>query len=123
MKTSRFLTVVTAVLMMLAMSAPRITADSRWVGSARIKHVLLLSIDGMHAVDFYNCAHGIAGANGGSPYCPNMAGLSQTAINYVNTESSKPSDSFPGMAALASGARRRRLAFITMSLMTARWTR
>jgi hypothetical protein len=32
-----------------------------------------------------------------------MAALSQTGINYVNTESSKPSDSFPGMAALASG--------------------
>jgi hypothetical protein len=72
-------------------------------GNSKIQHVLLISIDGMHAVDFYNCSHGIAGANGGSPYCPNMAALSQTAINYVNTESSKPSDSFPGMAALASG--------------------
>jgi hypothetical protein len=69
----------------------------------KIRHVLLLSIDGMHAVDFYNCANGIAGVNGGYPYCPNMAALSQTGINYVNTESSKPSDSFPGMAALASG--------------------
>ncbi len=39
----------------------------------------------------------------GKPYCPNLAALSQTAINYVNTESSKPTDSFPGMAALASG--------------------
>jgi len=73
------------------------------MGSGNIKHVLLLSIDGMHAVDFYNCAHGIAGANGGNPYCPNMAALSLRGINYVNTESSKPSDSFPGMAALASG--------------------
>src|ERR1700678_4335743 len=32
-----------------------------------------------------------------------MAALSQTAINYVNATSSKPSDSLPGMAALASG--------------------
>ena len=78
-------------------------AQTSSVGSGNIKHALLLSIDGMHAVDFYNCAHGIAGVNGGSPYCPNMAALGQTAINYVNTESSKPSDSFPGMAALASG--------------------
>src|SRR5271170_4647867 len=103
MKTSRFLTVVTAVLMMLAMSAPRITADSRWVGSARIKHVLLLSIDGMHAVDFYNCAHGIAGANDGNPYCPNLAKLAGTGINYVATSSSKPSDSAPGLMALVTG--------------------
>jgi hypothetical protein len=65
--------------------------------------VLLLSIDGMHAVDFYNCANGITGANGGNPYCPNLAALQATGINYVNANSSKPSDSFPGMAALASG--------------------
>jgi hypothetical protein len=57
----------------------------------------------MHAVDFYNCANGIAGVNGGEAYCPNMAALAQTGINYVNAESAKPSDSFPGMAALASG--------------------
>jgi hypothetical protein len=72
-------------------------------GSRHIKHVLLLSIDGMHAVDFYNCARGIAGVNGGNPYCPNMAALSHTAINYVGASSSKPSDSFPGLAALVTG--------------------
>lgn len=77
--------------------------QSRDLASGKIKHVLLLSIDGMHAVDFYNCTHGIAGIDGGSPYCPNLAALIPTAINYVNAESSKPSDSFPGMAALASG--------------------
>ncbi len=92
---------------MMALSTYGMAADKNGdknaVGSGKIKHVLLLSIDGMHAVDFYNCSHGIAGANGGNPYCPNMAALGQTGINYVNTESSKPSDSFPGMAALASG--------------------
>jgi type I phosphodiesterase/nucleotide pyrophosphatase len=89
----------------VALASPAIAADKNTstVGSGKIKHVLLLSIDGMHAVDFYNCSHGIAGVNGGYQYCPNMAALSQTGINYVNTESSKPSDSFPGMAALASG--------------------
>ncbi|MGB6307582.1 MAG: alkaline phosphatase family protein [Steroidobacteraceae bacterium] len=78
-------------------------ANAGPVGSGNIKHVLLLSIDGMHAVDFYNCAHGIAGANGGSPYCPNMAELSRRAVNYVGASSSKPSDSFPGLAALVTG--------------------
>jgi hypothetical protein len=72
-------------------------------GSGDIKHVLLLSIDGMHAVDFYNCAHGIEGVNGGDPYCPNMAALAGHAVNYVGTVSSKPSDSFPGLAALVTG--------------------
>jgi len=73
------------------------------LGSANVRHVLLLSIDGMHAVDLYNCVHGIDGVKQGSPYCPNLAALSRHAINYVNASSSKPSDSFPGLAALVSG--------------------
>jgi hypothetical protein len=72
-------------------------------GTGNIKHVLLLSIDGMHAIDFYNCAHGIEGVNGGDPYCPNLAALGNHAVNYVGTISSKPSDSFPGLAALVTG--------------------
>ncbi|MGA7925752.1 MAG: alkaline phosphatase family protein [Candidatus Sulfotelmatobacter sp.] len=103
MKANRPVLAGLAVAVTLASSTLGIAADTSKVGSRKIKHVLLLSIDGMHAVDFYNCSHGIAGVNGGDSYCPNMAALSQTGINYVNTESSKPSDSFPGMAALASG--------------------
>jgi hypothetical protein len=78
-------------------------ADNSTVGSGQIKHVLLLSIDGMHAVDFYNCANGIAGINGGAVYCPNLATLGQNGINYVATASSMPSDSFPGLAAIVTG--------------------
>jgi hypothetical protein len=78
-------------------------ADTNTVGSKNVKHVLLLSIDGMHAVDFYNCSHGIAGANSGDPYCPNLAALGKTGINYVATSSSKPSDSAPGLMALVTG--------------------
>src|ERR1700685_3574088 len=103
MKPNRLVLAGFAVAVTLASSILGIAADSSQVGSGKIKHVLLLSIDGMHAVDLYNCSNGIAGVNGGEPYCPNLAALSQTGINYVNTESSKPSDSFPGMAALASG--------------------
>ena len=102
MKANRLVLTGVAVAAMLASATPG-AADSSDAGSGKIKHVLLLSIDGMHAVDFYNCAHGIAGANGGDPYCPNMAALSQTAINYVAASSSKPSDSFPGTAALVTG--------------------
>jgi hypothetical protein len=78
-------------------------SDASRVGTRNIKHVLLLSIDGMHAVDFYNCSHGIAGVHDGSPYCPNLQALSARAINYVAAVSSKPSDSFPGLAALITG--------------------
>jgi hypothetical protein len=68
---------------------------SGWASGGNIKHVLLISIDGMHAVDFINCASGLPGVNGGSPYCPNLAALGATGINYLATSTSKPSDSFP----------------------------
>jgi hypothetical protein len=107
MKTNRLTIAAGMFAVALASSSHAVAADKKVgsgkVGSGKIKHVLLLSIDGMHAVDFYNCANGITGVKGGSPYCPNLTALSQTGINYVNAESSKPSDSFPGMAALASG--------------------
>jgi hypothetical protein len=103
MKTNLIALVGAALAIALASSTYVTAAEKQTPGSGPIKHVLLLSIDGMHAVDFYNCANGIAGVNSGFPYCPNMATLSQTGINYVNAESSKPSDSFPGMAAIASG--------------------
>lgn len=92
-----------ALAAILASGMQGMAADNSSIGTDKVKHVLLLSIDGMHAVDFYNCAHGIAGVNNGSPYCPNMALLSQTGINYTATSSSKPSDSFPGLAALVTG--------------------
>lgn len=82
--------------------------DSDWERS-QIKHVLLISIDGMHAVDFKNCVEGIAGANGGKPYCPNLAALGATGVNYVAASTSKPSDSFPGLMTIVSGATPRTL--------------
>jgi hypothetical protein len=69
-----------------------------------IKHVLLISIDGMHALDFKNCAHGMAGVNNGKPYCPNLGELSENGVNYVAANTSKPSDSFPGLMNIVSGA-------------------
>jgi len=70
----------------------------------RIQHVLLISIDGMHAIDFKNCAQGIAGANDGKPYCPNLAELAKRGVNYVAASTSMPSDSFPGLMNIVSGA-------------------
>lgn len=60
-----------------------------------IDRVLLISIDGMHALDYENCV------NGG--YCPNLAALREHGVNYTRTSSSKPSDSFPGLMALVTG--------------------
>jgi hypothetical protein len=69
-----------------------------------IRHVLLVSIDGMHAVDYLNCSRGISTVNGGKPYCPNLGALGETAVNYLDTSTSRPSDSFPGLTAIISGS-------------------
>jgi len=89
------------------MSLAAVFAASAVAQSAEEKpvhHVLLISIDGMHAVDFLNCSKGVAGVNGGYPYCPNLAKLGVTGINYVAASTSKPSDSFPGLETIISGA-------------------
>jgi Type I phosphodiesterase / nucleotide pyrophosphatase len=91
---------VAAAVMFVAHGMP---AQTNKLDSKNIKHVLLISIDGMHAVDLYNCVNGVEGANDGNPYCPNLAALKDNAINYVAATSSKPSDSFPGIAALVTG--------------------
>jgi hypothetical protein len=103
MKTNRLLSAAMAAALTLMSCTPGMAADAKALGSGTIKHVLLLSIDGMHAVDFYNCAHAIPSLNDGYSYCPNLVALSQTGINYVATMSSMPSDSFPGIAALVTG--------------------
>ena len=103
MNLNRIVIASVAAAVLLATSMNLTAANGSTPGSGKIKHVVLISIDGMHAVDFYNCSHGIASLNGGTPYCPNLTALGQTAINYVNAASSKPSDSYPGIAALVSG--------------------
>jgi hypothetical protein len=90
--------------LLAASIAPQVQADGGGdLGGHSIRRVLLISIDGMHAVDFTNCASGLAGVNGGSPYCPNLAALGETGTSYTETSTSKPSDSFPGLMALMTG--------------------
>src|SRR5271165_1508317 len=68
-----------------------------------IKRVLLISVDGMHAVDYLNCSRGISTINNGAPFCPVMAALGKTGVNYVAASTSKPSDSFPGLTGIITG--------------------
>jgi len=70
---------------------------------SRARHVLLISIDGMHALDYANCANGVASVNGGQSYCPTLAALGSRGITYTQTSTSRPSDSFPGLTALVTG--------------------
>ena len=52
--------------------------------------MLPISIDGMHALDFINCAQGISGVNGGNPYCPNLADLADAGVNYLELRRRSP---------------------------------
>jgi len=101
MKTVYRLGVVASMLALL--SATSALAQDRDDGRRSIKHVLLISVDGMHAVDFVNCANGVPTVNNGEPYCPTIAALGKTGINYVSASTSKPSDSFPGLTAIITG--------------------
>jgi len=61
----------------------------------RVRHVLLISIDGMHALDFENCSKG--------GYCPNLAALGEHGAVYSQASTPRPSDSFPGLSAQITG--------------------
>jgi hypothetical protein len=92
-----------AVLSIAAACSAVIAVAQDGLGQGPIKRVLLVSIDGMHAADFENCAKGISTVNNGEPYCPALAALSKTGVNYVAASTSKPSDSFPGLTAIVTG--------------------
>lgn len=68
---------------------------------ALISHVLLISVDGMHALDLANCS--VKNAQG-TVLCPNLAALAKTGFTYTQASTSKPSDSFPGLTAIVTGA-------------------
>jgi hypothetical protein len=95
--------ILVLVSLLAACSVGVATAEDSGSGHNHIKRVLLISIDGMHAVDFDNCVHGISAVNNGDPYCPALAALGRTGVNYVAANTSKPSDSFPGLTAIVTG--------------------
>jgi Type I phosphodiesterase / nucleotide pyrophosphatase len=92
-------------LCLAALVAPRVFAQTGgqggngqgqdYNGNGGIRHVLLISIDGMHAVDYENCVT--------NKTCPALASLGSTGVNYTRTSTSRPSDSFPGLMALITG--------------------
>jgi hypothetical protein len=61
----------------------------------KVQHVLLVSIDGFHAVDLAVCV-----AKG---TCPNLEKLTGHGFTYTNASTTKPSDSFPGLLAEITG--------------------
>jgi hypothetical protein len=64
--------------------------------AGQIQHVLLLSIDGMHQVDFANWVAGHPSST--------LASLAASGVEYTDAHTTTPSDSFPGMTAPVTGA-------------------
>ena len=73
-----------------ATSAAPITKDK-----SSIKHVLLLSIDGIHAVDLARYVQRAPGST--------LASLSAIGVTYSAASTAKPSDSFPGLLSMITG--------------------
>ncbi len=104
MSLTRRLSVGVSVAALLLAASTALAQDKKdHKSSSSIQRVLLISVDGMHAVDFANCANGITTVNNGQPYCPAIAALATTGINYTAASTSKPSDSFPGLTAIITG--------------------
>ena len=84
-----------AVLASTAVLAPS-AASAHDRGGAPAKHVLLISVDGLHQSDlaWYVAQH---------PHSA-LAGLVKGGIDYTNAQTTNPSDSFPGMIAQLTGA-------------------
>jgi len=57
--------------------------------------VLLISVDGLHALDLTNYVASHADST--------LAALSRHGVTYTNDSTSTPSDSFPGLASLVTG--------------------
>src|SRR6266436_457959 len=88
-----------AAALSLGLLGPALTvpasANDGWGGKKKIKHVLLISVDGMHALDVANYVKN----NKGSA----LAELAGHGITYSNARTPANSDSFPGLLALITG--------------------
>ena len=66
------------------------------VADGGYKHVLLISVDGLHAVDVANFIQAFPASN--------LAQLARQGVTYPNAFTTAPSDSYPGMLAQVTGA-------------------
>lgn len=82
-------------LIMFALSLPCAFATSRFAASQDIRHVLLISVDGLHAIDLQNYLVEHRDST--------LAQLARNGIVYTQAHTVRPADSFPGMLALATG--------------------
>ncbi len=77
-----------------AVPAPVSAANDGW-DDVKIKHVLLISVDGLHALDVANYVQKHPGSA--------FAELAEHGVTYSNARTPANSDSFPGLMALVTG--------------------
>src|SRR5258707_3903429 len=82
-----FPTITTAILLFAGMA--------QGASQSNIKHVLLISVDGLHALDVANYVQSHPNSA--------LAQLSRSGITYSNARTPANSDSFPGLMALVTG--------------------
>jgi hypothetical protein len=70
--------------------------EDRTLLSAQFQHVLIISVDGLHAADIADPAL--------QPFIPNIMSLQSTGVTYSNAHTTSPSDSFPGSLSYLTGA-------------------
>lgn len=84
-----------SALLLLALPLASYAANRDDDRDHRIKHVLLISVDGLHALDLSNYVASHPNST--------LALLSAHGKTYTNASTSQPSDSFPGLASLVTG--------------------
>ena len=91
----KILNVACSVCLLLGLQAHADSDDGLLGSRPSIKHVLLISVDGLHALDLSNYVSSHPDSS--------LAELSRHGVIYTNNSTSSPSDSFPGLAALVTG--------------------
>jgi hypothetical protein len=93
---NRFIKLAVAVLLGSTALSTAVRADEDDNGHSAIKHVLLISVDGMHEVDLQRYVKGHPTST--------FTKLLRHGLHYTNAHTSHPSDSFPGLLAFMTGA-------------------
>ncbi len=94
--------VIGALLLLAAWLAPRAYGDS--INNRHgIRRVLLISVDGFHALDYLNCTSGYPGRKRWQPVLPEPGGAGDQGRQLPGYFDLEPSDSFPGLMALMTG--------------------
>src|SRR5260370_14100283 len=88
----KFLGAAASVCMLMGLQASADSDDGLLGSRHQVKHVLLISVDGLHALDLSNYVATHPDST--------LAALSRHGVTFTNNVTSSPSDSFPVLASL-----------------------